>query len=95
MAPPLHGPDLGGDIMSQTLIWGTTVSMDDCKASFVHFVESYRDAQGVALYVQQLEQIRATGNYNYSLDCTHLAALNEGLYRNLVRYPQEGEAERV
>lgn len=41
------------------------------------------------MYVDQLEQIRATGNYNYSLDCTHLASADGNLYRQLVRYPQE------
>jgi DNA replication licensing factor MCM4 len=74
--------------LSQPVIWGTTVSLDSCKDKFVLFVRSFLD-QDRLLYVDQLEQIRVTGNYNYSLDCAHLASFDNTLYNDLVRYPQE------
>lgn len=80
------------DTLSQTVIWGTTIDSERTKSDFTRFVQEFRDETGALFYLEQLQQIEATHNYNFSLNCTHLASfpeVGERLYKSLVRYPQE------
>jgi DNA replication licensing factor MCM4 len=72
----------------EAFIWGTTVSTETCKQRFRAFVNGFTH-RGVRYYLALLEQMKLTGNYNYALDCEHLARFDMDLYRDLVRYPQE------
>jgi hypothetical protein len=77
---------LQGD--EQMYIWGTTVSLEHCKARFSKFVREFT-VDGMELYMDLLAQMAMTGNYGFALDCQHLAEFDLELYKDLIRYPQE------
>lgn len=69
------------------------MTLEVCRTHFKDFLRAFR-IDGVPVYLDLIEQIRATGNYNFALNCRHLAEFDENLYRNLVRYPQVRKKEK-
>lgn len=85
----------------QLVIWGTNVSVAQCKEKFKQFILRYinPDAEqdeltettnvNEPLYLQKLEEIHTLEEPFLSINCAHLETFDENLYRQLVCYPQE------
>lgn len=91
----------GTDSGPQLVIWGTNVVVSDCKAKFARFLMRYIDpdvqedeiSEGInlnePLYMQKLEEIHTLEEPFLNVNCCHLKTFDEGLYRQLICYPQE------
>ena len=75
----------------QTLVWGTTVSIQEDSNRFKRFLENFElpSREGVAHYHRLLTNCFEKENYQLDLDCRHLDAYDPPLYRKLTSYPQE------
>ncbi|KAF2900573.1 hypothetical protein ILUMI_05615 [Ignelater luminosus] len=85
----------------QLVIWGTNVSVANCKEKFKQFILRYieqeadEDELGESinlnepLYLQKLEEIHVLEEPFLNVNCSHLETFDENLYRQLVCYPQE------
>lgn len=83
------------------MIWGTNVNVNRCKEQFKRFVLRFIDPEAendelteyinVAepLYLQKLHEIQTVEEPFLNINCAHLNAFDEQLYRQLVSYPQE------
>uniref|UniRef100_A0A1Y1KIS5 DNA replication licensing factor MCM4 n=2 Tax=Photinus pyralis TaxID=7054 RepID=A0A1Y1KIS5_PHOPY len=85
----------------QLVIWGTNVSVEQCKAKFKKFLMRYiaLDAEEdevseitnvhQPLYMQKIEEIHTSEEPFLNVNCSHLETFDQILYNQLVRYPQE------
>ncbi|KAK5648977.1 hypothetical protein RI129_003869 [Pyrocoelia pectoralis] len=85
----------------QLVIWGTNVSVEQCKAKFKQFILRYiaPDAEedevseitnlNQPLYMQKIEEIHTSEEPFLNINCSHLETFDENLYKQLVCYPQE------
>ncbi|CAH1110040.1 unnamed protein product [Psylliodes chrysocephalus] len=83
------------------VIWGTNVSVAECKAKFKQFILRFIDPNAEEdertddmnlnepLYIQKLEEIHTLEEPFLSINCSHLETFDVSLYRQLVCYPQE------
>ncbi|KAI4468348.1 dna replication licensing factor mcm family member [Holotrichia oblita] len=83
------------------VIWGTNVSVAHCKEKFKQFILRYIDPEAEdderteainlnePLYLQKLEEIHTLEEPFLNVNCNHLETFDEGLYRQLICYPQE------
>jgi len=83
------------------VIWGTDVSVNQCKSKFKKFISNYVDAEAAdderfagmdpnaPFYLQRLEEINTLEEPFLPVNCGHVQQFDEDLYRQLVCYPQE------
>uniref|UniRef100_A0A8B9TEU4 DNA replication licensing factor MCM4 n=1 Tax=Anas platyrhynchos TaxID=8839 RepID=A0A8B9TEU4_ANAPL len=82
------------------VIWGTDVNVTACKEKFQRFLQRFIDPlakedEDIGLdlneprYMQRLEEINMVGEPFLNVNCDHLRAFDENLYRQLICYPQE------
>ncbi|XP_031468798.1 DNA replication licensing factor MCM4 [Phasianus colchicus] len=101
----LHSDGQAEDLAEQSLgqrlvIWGTDVNVASCKEKFQKFLQRFIDPvakedEDIGLdlnqprYMQRLEEINMVGEPFLNVNCDHLRAFDENLYRQLICYPQE------
>ena len=74
----------------QTVIWGTTINVEHVLTHFRDFLRSFTLPEGhTPLYTELLEQIRMTETFVINIDLRHVRSFSEGLYQELIQYPQE------
>jgi len=84
----------------QLVIWGTDVSMQNCKEQFRRFVNTFvidpeedEITEGIdhsqPLYLQKLEEISVLETPFLAVNCSHVQEFCPDLYRQLLAYPQE------
>ncbi|KAF5280273.1 hypothetical protein FQR65_LT03081 [Abscondita terminalis] len=85
----------------QLVIWGTNVSVAQCKEKFKQFILRYINPDAdqdeltettnlnEPLYMQKLEEIHTLEEPFLNINCAHLETFDDSLYRQLVCYPQE------
>ncbi|XP_012289041.1 DNA replication licensing factor MCM4 [Orussus abietinus] len=83
------------------VIWGTNVVLERCKENFKRFLQRYIDPDAendelpenmnVAepLYMQKLDEIHTLEEPYMNINCAHLEAFDEQLYKQLICYPEE------
>ncbi|XP_023017917.2 disc proliferation abnormal [Leptinotarsa decemlineata] len=83
------------------VIWGTNVSVAECKVKFKQFILRFIDPNAdedertddmnlnEPLYLQKLEEIHTLEEPFLNVNCAHLETYDANLYRQLVCYPQE------
>ncbi|ERL88768.1 hypothetical protein D910_06150 [Dendroctonus ponderosae] len=83
------------------VIWGTNVSVAECKAKFKQFVLRFIDTNAEEdertddmilsepLYLQKLEEIHTSEVPFFNVNCTHIETFDTRLYRQMICYPQE------
>ncbi|XP_072389087.1 DNA replication licensing factor MCM4 [Diabrotica undecimpunctata] len=83
------------------VIWGTNVSVAECKEKFKQFILRFIDPNAEEdertddmnlnepLYIQKLEEIHTLDEPFLNVNCAHLETFDANLYRQLVCYPQE------
>ncbi|XP_076470812.1 DNA replication licensing factor mcm4-like [Babylonia areolata] len=86
---------------TQLVIWGTDVVVNQCKEKFIRFISRFVEKtmdddeqfDGMDIrepyYIQRLDEINAIGEPFLNVNCKHLKAFDEDLYRQLISYPQE------
>lgn len=76
--------------LSRTVIWGTSVSVADTKQKFKSFITNFmHDGDEKPKYERMIEQLVDTKKMHLNVDCKDLAEYDDGLFRQLLRYPQE------
>lgn len=104
-APSQTGSIARSDAGNQLVIWGTDVSVGQCKKKFKDFLRSsnVRDhleidetqskvaesAQKLPFYLMKLEEIYTLESPFLNVNCHHIHEFDENLYRQMVAYPQE------
>ncbi|XP_055374782.1 DNA replication licensing factor MCM4 [Condylostylus longicornis] len=85
----------------QLVIWGTNVIVSQCKTKFKNFLLRYIDPAAEQdeisesidlnqpLYMQKLDEIHTLEEPYLNINCSHLRTFDEGLYKQLICYPQE------
>ena len=94
--------DVSSDVQgANVVIWGTDVSVNQCKAKMAKFVQKFVNPDaaddetfanmdaGAPYYLQRLEEIAVTEEPFLPINCGHIQQFDEDLYRQLVCYPQE------
>lgn len=107
--------NVGGDVPLDTIlegsetdsgaphlvIWGTNVSVAECKEKFKQFVLRFIDTNAEEdeitddinlnepLYLQKLEEIHTLEEPFLNVNCSHIETYDANLYRQLICYPQE------
>ncbi|CAH0552145.1 unnamed protein product [Brassicogethes aeneus] len=83
------------------VIWGTNVSVTECKEKFKQFILRFIDPNAEIdergedinllepLYLQKLEEIHTLEEPFLNVNCSHMETYDANLYRQLVCYPQE------
>jgi len=83
------------------VIWGTDVSVNQCKSKFKKFISTYVDTEAAdderfagmdhsaPFYLQRLDEINTLEEPFLPVNCGHVQQFDEDLYRQLVCYPQE------
>ncbi|XP_018574393.1 DNA replication licensing factor MCM4 [Anoplophora glabripennis] len=83
------------------VIWGTNVSVAECKEKFKQFILRFIDPNADVdertddmnlnepLYLQKLEEIHTLEEPFLNVNCAHIETYDANLYRQLVCYPQE------
>eukprot|EP00092_Neocalanus_flemingeri_P040376 GFUD01043975.1.p1 GENE.GFUD01043975.1~~GFUD01043975.1.p1 ORF type:complete len:849 (+),score=284.52 GFUD01043975.1:326-2548(+) len=83
------------------VIWGTDVSVNQCKSKFKKFITTFVDTDAAddekfigmdkdaPFYLQRLEEINTLEEPFLPVNCGHVQQFDEDLYRQLVCYPQE------
>ncbi|KAL1512769.1 hypothetical protein ABEB36_002301 [Hypothenemus hampei] len=83
------------------VIWGTNVSVADCKEKFKQFILRFIDTNAEEdertddmnlnepLYLQKLEEIHTLEEPFLNVNCSHIETFDSNLYRQLICYPQE------
>lgn len=83
------------------VIWGTNVSVSQCKEKFKQFILRFIDTSAEddertddmnvnePLYLQKLEEIHTLDEPFLNVNCVHIERYDKNLYRQLVCYPQE------
>ncbi|XP_015586972.1 DNA replication licensing factor MCM4 [Cephus cinctus] len=96
---PTHSESENGGL--QLVIWGTNVVVNRCKEQFKRFIQRFIDPDAEndelpenlnlsePLYLQKLDEIHTLEEPYLNINCAHLEAFDEQLYRQLVCYPQE------
>ncbi|KAK3269585.1 hypothetical protein CYMTET_21981 [Cymbomonas tetramitiformis] len=73
-----------------TFVWGTTVSVNDCRQRVRRFIQNFaKDGGQDPFYVEVIKQILAGELNDFNLDCTNLHEYDPDLYKQLILYPQE------
>lgn len=82
-------------------VWGTDVAINEVKDKFKRFIERFIDPEAEndelpesmnttePLYLQKLEDIHFLEEPYLNVNCAHLQAFDNHLYRQLCNYPQE------
>merc|ERR1719435_555206 len=93
--------EVGSDAAASVVIWGTDVSINQCKAKMMKFVTKFVNPDAAddetfaeldplkPYYMQRLEEVAITEEPFLALNCAHIQLFDEDLYRQLVCYPQE------
>merc|ERR1719435_768528 len=93
--------EVGSDAAASVVIWGTDVSINQCKAKMMKFVTKFVNPDAAddetfaeldplkPYYMQRLEGVAITEEPFLALNCAHIQLFDEDLYRQLVCYPQE------
>ncbi|XP_057656473.1 DNA replication licensing factor MCM4 [Diorhabda carinulata] len=83
------------------VIWGTNVSVSECKGKFKQFLLRFIDPNAdedemtndmnlnEPLYIQKLEEIHTLDEPFLNVNCAHIETFDANLYKQLVCYPQE------
>ncbi|XP_058462166.1 DNA replication licensing factor MCM4 [Malaya genurostris] len=83
------------------VVWGTNVVVSECLKKFKDFLLRYIDpdadqdeiSEGMnlnePLYIQKMEDIHTLEEPFLNINCSHLKTFDEGLYRQLICYPQD------
>ncbi|KAJ8935380.1 hypothetical protein NQ314_012791 [Rhamnusium bicolor] len=83
------------------VIWGTDVSVSECKGKFKQFILRFIDPNAdedertndmnlnEPLYLQKLDEIHTLEEPFLNVNCAHIETYDANLYRQLVCYPQE------
>lgn len=83
------------------VIWGTNVSVAECKEKFRQFILRFIDPNAEEdertddmnvnepLYLQKLDEIHTLEEPFLNVNCAHIETFDRNLYRQLVCYPQE------
>ncbi|XP_063905700.1 DNA replication licensing factor MCM4 [Zophobas morio] len=83
------------------VIWGTNVSVAECKEKFKQFILRFIDPNAEQdertddmnvnepLYFQKLDEINTLEEPFLNVNCAHIETFDGNLYRQLVSYPQE------
>lgn len=83
------------------VVWGTNVVVSECLKKFKDFLMRYIDPDAAQdeisegmnlnepLYIQKLEEIHTLEEPFLNINCAHLKTFDEGLYRQLICYPQD------
>ncbi|XP_076267346.1 disc proliferation abnormal [Rhynchophorus ferrugineus] len=83
------------------VIWGTNVSVSECKGKFKQFIMRFIDTNAAddertddmnvnePLYLQKLEEIHTLEEPFLNVNCVHIETFDKNLYRQLICYPQE------
>eukprot|EP00047_Mylnosiga_fluctuans_P002952 m.226726 g.226726 ORF g.226726 m.226726 type:complete len:825 (+) comp11469_c0_seq1:44-2518(+) len=82
-------PTSDGGALHRTMIWGTTVNVQDTMAKFTRFFSNFLNEQGQPKYPRLLTLTHESGESHLDLDCNDLLESDRSLYHQLVRYPQE------
>ncbi|EFA06648.2 DNA replication licensing factor MCM4-like Protein [Tribolium castaneum] len=90
-----------GSTAPHLVIWGTNVSVAECKEKFKQFVLRFIDPNAEEdertddmnvnepLYFQKLDEINTLEEPFLNVNCSHIETFDANLYRQLVSYPQE------
>merc|ERR1719481_52359 len=105
MLPPSSevgvAPSDVSDNTASVVIWGTDVSVTQCKVKMMKFVRTYINPEAAddetfaefdpakPYYLQRLEEIQLNEEPYLAINCAHIQQFDEDLYRQLVCYPQE------
>jgi DNA replication licensing factor MCM4 len=85
----------------QLVVWGTNVIVTHCKDQFKRFIQRFIDPEAEndelpenmnvsePLYLQKLNEIHTLEEPYMNINCSHLQAFDNQLYKQLVCYPQE------
>ncbi|XP_050300297.1 DNA replication licensing factor MCM4 [Anthonomus grandis grandis] len=83
------------------VIWGTNVSVAECKEKFKQFILRFIDTNAAEdeitedmnlnepLYLQKLDEIHTLEEPFLNVNCSHIETFDANLYRQLICYPQE------
>lgn len=97
-------PELSQETSSTTpnlVIWGTNVSVAECKEKFKQFVMRFIDQNAEEdeitgdvninepLYMQKLDEIHTLEEPFLNVNCMHIETFDANLYKQLICYPQE------
>ena len=88
------GMELYDEPITRSLIWGTTISVQETMTMFRKFLHLYMES-GITespYYMKKLQQMTITGEYELELNCQHLMEFpqcGQQLYDHLVKYPEE------
>ncbi|OXU23451.1 hypothetical protein TSAR_001635 [Trichomalopsis sarcophagae] len=100
-AAPVMTSESENNAGPQLVIWGTNVVVSRCKDHFKRFIQRFIDPEAEndeipenmnvsePLYMQKLEEIHTLEEPYMNVNCAHLKAFDEQLYKQLVSYPQE------
>ena len=75
-----------------TFIWGTNVSVEETQRAFNDFFDEWVDPERPTdgpFYHAYLERLLEKEEFAVNLDCSHIKAYDERLYKKLVNFPQE------
>lgn len=98
------GNQMEGSSVTQVL-WGTSINTNAIQTDLKEFLLTYRKPRDDSMgddfndlnnyqedkpyYIQLLESIKDTEEYFLEVDCSHLAAFNIKIYRQLENYPTD------
>lgn len=83
------------------VIWGTNVSVAECKAKFKQFILRFIDLNAEEdevtedmdmnepFYIQKLDEIHTLEEPFLNVNCEHLERFDKNLYNQLISFPQE------
>lgn len=105
VAPSQTGSVSRSDPGNQLVIWGTDVSVGQCKRKFKDFLRSSNvtdhleidemqtkateSVQKLPFYLTKLEEIYTLESPFLNVNCQHIHEFDDNLYRQMVAYPQE------
>lgn len=75
--------------LTRTIIWGTSVNVQDTTDKFKRFFNNFLNEAGQPKYPRLLRLAHDSGESFLDIDCNDLLEHDRGLYTQLVRYPQE------
>ena len=94
-------PSEGSETAPTMVIWGTDVSVQQCKTKFKKFIDTFVDKDAAEderwdgmnpdepIYKQRLDEVATLEDPFLNVNCSHIQSFDEDLYRQLICYPQE------
>lgn len=86
----VHMPSVPGSDVDASVIWGTTIQVQQLTHRATLFVTEYKiEGTDQYLYRALLEECLRNSTLCVNLDGQHLLEFDKGLYEDLIKYPQE------